>query len=74
MSEADCRKFLRDLGKKRWTASDRLRANLNAAVDTDAVLGLIFLKYVSDAIALRQRALSSASSRFKSFREEAIRE
>ncbi|TWU02868.1 class I SAM-dependent DNA methyltransferase [Stieleria varia] len=57
MSEADSQKFLKDLDKKLWTAADRLRANLDAAVYKHAVLGLIFLKYVSDAFELRQRAL-----------------
>src|SRR6056297_3711057 len=59
MSEADGQKFLRDLDKKLWTAADRLRANLDAAVYKHAVLGLIFLKYVSDAFELRQRALEA---------------
>ncbi|QDV57207.1 type I restriction-modification system subunit M N-terminal domain-containing protein [Rosistilla oblonga] len=57
MSEADGQKFLKNLDKKLWTAADRLRANLDAAVYKHAVLGLIFLKYVSDAFELRQRAL-----------------
>ena len=47
--------FLRDLDKKLWTAADRLRANLDAAVYKHAVLGLIFLKYVSDSFAARQK-------------------
>ncbi|MDV6033169.1 MAG: type I restriction-modification system subunit M [Phycisphaera sp. RhM] len=59
MSEADGQKFLKDLDKKLWTAADRLRANLDAAVYKHAVLGLIFLKYVSDAFELRQRALEA---------------
>lgn len=46
--------FLRDLDKKLWSAADRLRSNLDAAVYKHAVLGLIFLKYVSDAFAVRQ--------------------
>jgi type I restriction enzyme M protein len=41
--------FLRDLDKKLWTAADRLRANLDAAVYKHAVLGLNFLKCVSDS-------------------------
>ena len=49
--------FLRDLDKKLWTAADRLRANLDAAVYKHAVLGLIFLKYVSDSFAIRQREI-----------------
>ena len=46
--------FLRDLDKKLWTAADRLRANLDAAVYKHAVLGLIFLKYISDSFIARQ--------------------
>ena len=41
--------FLRELDKKLWTAADRLRSSLDAAVYKHAVLGLIFLKYVSDS-------------------------
>ena len=46
--------FLNDLDKKLWTAADKLRANLDAAVYKHAVLGLVFLKYVSDAFEIRQ--------------------
>ena len=41
--------FLSDLDKKLWNAADKLRSNLDAAVYKHAVLGLIFLKYVSDS-------------------------
>ena len=54
MPASDSQQFLRDLDKKLWSAADRLRANLDAAVYKHAVLGLIFLKYVSDSFALRQ--------------------
>ncbi len=56
---ADSRPFLRDLDKKLWSAADRLRANLDAAVYKHAVLGLIFLKYVSDSFAIRQREIEA---------------
>jgi type I restriction enzyme M protein len=46
--------FLRDLDKRLWTAADRLRSNLDAAVYKHVVLGLIFLKYVSDAFKARR--------------------
>ena len=39
--------FLDNLDKKLWNSADRLRSNLDAAVYKHAVLGLIFLKYVS---------------------------
>ena len=51
--------FLKDLDKKLWTAADRLRSNLDAAVYKHAVLGLIFLKYVSDSFAMRQREIEA---------------
>lgn len=52
--------FLDELDKKLWNAADRLRSNLDAAVYKHAVLGLIFLKYVSDAFDLRREELEKA--------------
>ena len=49
--------FFIDLEKKLWTAADKLRSNLDAAVYKHVVLGLIFLKYVSDAFEERQKEL-----------------
>ncbi len=46
--------FLKDLDKKLWSAADKLRNNLDAAVYKHVVLGLIFLKYVSDAFEERR--------------------
>lgn len=54
---ADEQKFLDDLDKKLWNAADRLRSNLDAAVYKHAVLGLIFLKYVSDSFEMRRESL-----------------
>jgi type I restriction enzyme M protein len=51
--------FLRELDKKLWTAADRLRSNLDAAAYKYAVLGLIFLKYVSDSFAQRQAEIEA---------------
>ncbi len=56
---SDSQQFLRELDKKLWSAADRLRANLDAAVYKHAVLGLIFLKYVSDSFAIRQREIEA---------------
>ncbi|MCL7751442.1 type I restriction-modification system subunit M [Guyparkeria hydrothermalis] len=50
-------KFLKELDDKLWSAADKLRANLDAANYKHVVLGLIFLKYVSDAFEERQRQL-----------------
>ena len=49
MQMGDEVQFLKELDKKLWTAADKLRSNLDAAVYKHAVLGLIFLKYVSDS-------------------------
>jgi len=52
--------FFNDLEKKLWTAANKLRSNLDAAVYKHVVLGLIFLKYVSDAFEEHQRELRAA--------------
>ena len=49
--------FLNELDAKLWKAADKLRSNLDAANYKHVVLGLIFLKYVSDAFEERQQAL-----------------
>lgn len=49
--------FLNELDKKLWNAADRLRASMDAANYKHIVLGLIFLKYVSDAFDERQTEL-----------------
>ncbi len=56
----DSQQFLNDLDKKLWNAADRLRAALDAAVYKHAVLGLIFLKYVSDSFRMRQEEIEAA--------------
>ena len=38
-----------DLEKRLWSAADKLRSNMDAAEYKHVVLGLIFLKYVSDS-------------------------
>lgn len=50
-------KFLKELDDKLWKAADKLRNNLDAANYKHIVLGLIFLKYVSDAFEERQQEL-----------------
>src|SRR5438067_642614 len=49
--------FLNDLDRKLWNAADRLRSSLDAAVYKHIVLGLIFLKYASDAFDDRRQTL-----------------
>jgi type I restriction enzyme M protein len=58
-TSSDSQTFLRELDKKLWTSADKLRSNLDAADYKHAVLGLIFLKYVSDSFALRQREIET---------------
>jgi len=55
--QLDEKEFLDSLDKKLWTSADKLRSNLDAAVYKHVVLGLIFLKYVSDAFEERQKEL-----------------
>ncbi len=38
-----------DLEKRLWSAADKLRSNMDAAEYKHVVLGLIFLKYVSES-------------------------
>jgi len=52
--------FFNDLEKKLWTAANKLLPALDAAVYKHVVLGLIFLKYVSDAFEEHQRELRAA--------------
>ncbi len=49
--------FLKELDAKLWASADKLRNNLDAANYKHVVLGLIFLKYVSDAFEERQQEL-----------------
>lgn len=51
--------FLNELDKKLWTAADKLRSTLSAAEYKHAVLGLIFMKYISDAFRVRHDELEA---------------
>lgn len=53
----DSQQFLKELDSKLWKSADKLRSNLDAANYKHVVLGLIFLKYVSDAFLERQDEL-----------------
>ncbi len=50
-------RFLQELEKKLWNAADKLRSTLDAAQYKHAVLGLLFVKYVSDAFDIRRQEL-----------------
>lgn len=54
--------FLNGLEKKLWNAADRLRSTLDAAQYKHAVLGLLFIKYVSDAFDIRREELKAQFS------------
>ncbi len=51
-------KFLENLDKKLWNAADKLRSTLDASQYKHAVLGLLFVKYVSDAFGIRRQELT----------------
>ncbi len=48
---------LQDLEKTLWATADKLRANMDAAEYKHIVLGLIFLKYISDSFSGRRADL-----------------
>ena len=47
---------MRDLERQLWAAADKLRGNISSSDYKYVVLGLIFLKYVSDAFELQYKA------------------
>jgi type I restriction enzyme M protein len=49
--------MLDDIKRTLWAAADKLRANMDAAEYKHLVLGLIFVKYVSDTFAARRAEL-----------------
>ena len=49
--------FLKELDIKLWNSAEKLRNALDAANYKHVVLGIIFLKYVSDAFEERQQEL-----------------
>lgn len=52
--------FLNDLDRQLWNAADRLRSNVNPSDYMHVVLGLVFLKYISDAFKERRTELEIA--------------
>ena len=49
----------RELTQKLWAAADKLRSNMDAAEYKHVVLGLIFLKYISDAFEAKHAELEA---------------
>ena len=54
MSEQE---FLKELEDKLWRTANTLRSNIAAALYRDVVLGMVFLKYVSDSLEIRRQEL-----------------
>lgn len=48
-----------DIKKTLWATADKLRANMDAAEYKHLVLGLIFLKYISDTFRARRTELTA---------------
>jgi type I restriction enzyme M protein len=55
-----------DLEKKLWSSADKLRSNMDAAEYKHVVLGLIFLKYISDTFEEKHRMLEFENQKDKS--------
>jgi type I restriction enzyme M protein len=51
--------MLEDIKKTLWATADKLRANMDAAEYKHLVLGLIFVKYISDTFAARRAEISA---------------
>ena len=51
-------RMLDDIKKTLWATADKLRANMDAAEYKHLVLGLIFVKYISDTFAARRAELA----------------
>ena len=54
MNQQDEQQFLHDLEKKLWTSANKLLPSLDASQYKHVLLGLVFLKYVSDSFDLRR--------------------
>ena len=65
-----------DLGfeKEIFKAADKLRGNVDAAEYKNIVLGLIFLKYISDSFEERYQELVDEGDGFEEDRDEYIAE
>jgi type I restriction enzyme M protein len=54
-----------ELEKTLWAAADKLRSNMDAAEYKHIVLGLIFLKYISDAFNDLHEKLKAGKGEFE---------
>jgi type I restriction enzyme M protein len=62
MSNAEEQEFLKELEKKLWTSANKLLPSLDASQYKHVMLGLVFLKYVSDAFDIRRDELRAQFS------------
>ena len=53
---------MKELKDTLWKAADKLRGSMDASQYKDVVLGLVFLKYVSDAFEERRKFLEQATA------------
>ncbi|PCK02990.1 MAG: restriction endonuclease subunit M, partial [Alteromonadaceae bacterium] len=51
--------FLNELEKKLWTSANKLLPSLDASQYKHVMLGLVFLKYVSDSFDIRRNELDA---------------
>ena len=57
--QAEEQKFLDNLEKKLWTSANKLLPSLDASQYKHVMLGLVFIKYVSDAFDIRREQLKT---------------
>ena len=50
--------MLEDIKRTLWATADKLRANMDAAEYKHLVLGLIFVKYISDTFSAKRAELT----------------
>ncbi len=56
---------IREIEKTLWAAADKLRSNMNPSEYKHVVLGLIFLKYISDAFAELHQKLQEGQGEYE---------
>jgi type I restriction-modification system DNA methylase subunit len=62
MVDQNEQEFLNNLEKKLWISANKLLPSLDAAQYKHVMLGLVFLKYVSDAFDIRREELKAQLS------------
>jgi type I restriction enzyme M protein len=62
---------MKELKGTLWKAADKLRGSLSASQYKDVILGLVFLKYISDALADHSAFVVPPTARWKSLADNA---